>query len=180
MKAEQLFQEIKKSIKRAKDNITAAESYLSEIEGQSTDGISSEQVIAKDIVSDVDENSYVGVFDGEGMTTGEGQRFPVPANYASKSKLVQFDKLKLSIKPDGAYVYKILEEVPRRIVVGDLILDGNQYKILTDDGAYKILYASVTFMRANFDTEVGDKISVLIPAEGDDPEWCAYDNVLPK
>ena len=32
--------------------------------------------------------------------------FPVPANYASKSKLVEGDRLKLTILPNGSFVYK--------------------------------------------------------------------------
>src|SRR5690606_16926125 len=38
-----------------------------------------------------------GVFDGENMVDDAGKKYPVPANYASKSKLVEGDMLKLTI-----------------------------------------------------------------------------------
>ena len=44
-----------------------------------------------------------GVFDGQTMHDGEGKSYPVPANYASKSKLVEGDILKLTIADDGSF-----------------------------------------------------------------------------
>ena len=47
-----------------------------------------------------------GVFDGQNMVGSDGKTYPVPANYASKSKLVQGDILKLTIADDGTFMYK--------------------------------------------------------------------------
>jgi hypothetical protein len=60
-------------------------------------------------------------------------------------------------------------------VVGPLTYENGQYKVLADGMAYKILLASVTFFRA----EIGDEVTVLLPAEGE-AEWGALDVVLPK
>jgi hypothetical protein len=122
-----------------------------------------------------DEKIMEGLFDGKDMVTTDNQTYPVPANYASKSKLVEGDKLKLTIKPNGAFVYKQIELVPRKLITGKLILDGSQYKVLTDIRSYHVLYASVTFFRAS----VGDTITVTIPEDGI-ATWGAIENVLPE
>ena len=38
-----------------------------------------------------------GVFNGQNMIGGDGEEYPIPANYSSKSKLVEGDILKLTI-----------------------------------------------------------------------------------
>ncbi|MEJ0073033.1 MAG: hypothetical protein WDN27_03050 [Candidatus Saccharibacteria bacterium] len=48
----------------------------------------------------------------------------MPANYASKSKLVQGDILKLTIADDGAFLYKQIGPIARKQVVGALKLEG--------------------------------------------------------
>ena len=45
-----------------------------------------------------------GVFDGQNMMGPDGKKYPVPANYASKSKLVEGDVLKLTISDDGSFI----------------------------------------------------------------------------
>ncbi len=122
-----------------------------------------------------EEKVMEGLFDGKDMVTAENQTYPVPANYASKSKLVEGDTLKLTVKPNGAFVYKQIELVPRKLATGKLILDGNQYKVLTDIRSYNVLYASVTFFRAN----VGDTVTVTIPVDGI-ATWGAIENVMPE
>jgi len=43
------------------------------------------------------------------MLDNEWNRYPVPANYSSKSKLVQWDKLKLTIAQNWRMTYKQIE-----------------------------------------------------------------------
>ena len=122
-----------------------------------------------------EEQILEGLFDGKDMITTDNQTYPVPANYASKSKLVEGDKLKLTIKPSGAFVYKQIELIPRKLSTGKLILDGTQYKVLGDIRSYNVLYASVTFFRAS----VGDTVTVTIPEDGI-ATWGAIENVMPE
>jgi hypothetical protein len=61
-----------------------------------------------------------GVFDGQNMVGSDAKTYPVPANYASKSKLVQGDILKLTIAEDGAFLYKQIGPIPRKQIVGVL------------------------------------------------------------
>lgn len=116
-----------------------------------------------------------GVFDGQNMIDAQGQSYPVPANYASKSKLVEGDGMKLTITDEGKFVYKQIAPIERRIAKGVLIQEDGQYKVLVEGRALRVLLASVTFYRA----EVGDQITVLLPVDGE-AQWAAVEAVLPK
>src|SRR5581483_5130165 len=69
------------------------------------------------------ERIIEGVFDGKNMQGNDGVEYPVPPNYASKSKLVEGDIMKLTIGTDGSFVYKQIRPVERRRVVGTLHVD---------------------------------------------------------
>lgn len=115
-----------------------------------------------------------GEFDGEHMKGEDGQLYPVPANYASKSKLVEGDRLKLAIEKDGAFVYKQIGPIERNRVRGIFdINDQGQYVVRTDDKEYRILLASVTF----YHIDRGDTVTVLLP-EGKTAVWGAVENVV--
>jgi len=116
-----------------------------------------------------------GIFDGQNMTDSSGQSYPVPANYASKSKLVEGDGMKLTITDEGKFIYKQILPIDRKAVVGVLIQEDGQYKVLADGKAYRVLLASVTFYRA----EVGDQVAILLP-QGMEGTWGAIDAVIPK
>lgn len=115
-----------------------------------------------------------GSFDGQNMVDSQGQSYPVPANYASKSKLVEGDGMKLTITDEGKFIYKQIAPIERRITKGVLIQEDGQYKVLAEGKPYRVLLASVTFYRA----EVGDQVSVLLPPG--EAQWAAIDAVLPK
>ena len=74
-----------------------------------------------------------GVFDGENMIGPDGKQYSVPANYASKSKLVEGDILKLTITANGTFVYKQIGPIERARVVGVLERStGGEYFALAD------------------------------------------------
>ena len=116
-----------------------------------------------------------GIFDGQNMIDGEGNSYPVPANYASKSKLVEGDGMKLTITDEGKFIYKQIAPIGRRTIVGVLIQEDGQYKVLAEGKPYRVLLASVTFYRA----EVGDQVTILLP-EDQDAKWGAVEAVIPK
>jgi hypothetical protein len=116
-----------------------------------------------------------GVFDGQNMVDTEGQTYPVPANYASKSKLVEGDGMKLTITDEGKFIYKQILPVNRKMIVGTLIQEDGQYKVLGKGKTFRVLLASVTFYRA----EVGDQVTILLPEEGEGI-WGAIEAVIPK
>lgn len=120
------------------------------------------------------ERIIEGVFDGHNMQGNDSEEYPVPPNYASKSKLVEGDVLKLTIGPDGSFVYKQINPVDRRRVVGTLVVDEQgDFLVKTADKEYKILLASVTFYRA----QEGDEVTILLPEHGD-AQWGAVENVI--
>ncbi|MEQ1849347.1 MAG: hypothetical protein ABL890_02025 [Candidatus Peribacteraceae bacterium] len=116
-----------------------------------------------------------GIFDGQNMVDADGQTYPIPANYASKSKLVEGDGMKLSITEDGKFIYKQIAPIDRKSVVGVLISEDGQYKVLSEGKAYRILLASITFYRA----DIGDQVTILIPTKGE-ASWGAIDAVIPR
>lgn len=115
-----------------------------------------------------------GVFDGENMIGSEGKQYSIPANYASKSKLVEGDILKLTITAKGTFVYKQISPIERMRVVGRLEResDGNYYAS-ADGKRWRVLTASITYFKG----EPGDEIIVLIPKTGGS-KWGAVDNII--
>ena len=115
-----------------------------------------------------------GVFDGQNMVGSDGKTYPVPANYASKSKLVQGDILKLTIAEDGAFLYKQIGPIPRKQVVGALLLENGHYFVDVNGKKYRVLLASVTYFKA----KPGDQVSVNIPEDDKTAEWAALEAAL--
>lgn len=118
-----------------------------------------------------------GVFDGHNMVGPDGKQYPVPANYASKSKLVTGDVLKLTIAEDGSFIYKQIEPVERKKILGVLTADERgDFRVVADGRTYKVLLASLTYFKA----EAGDEVTIVVPAENGDVEWAAVENVIKK
>ena len=114
-----------------------------------------------------------GVFDGQNMIGPDGKTYPVPANYSSKSKLVQGDILKLTIADDGTFIYKQIGPVPRKKVIGTVEQKSGQYFIKVDEKEYRVLLASVTYFKA----QAGDQVTAVIP-EDDTAEWAAIEAAI--
>jgi hypothetical protein len=115
-----------------------------------------------------------GVFDGQNMIGPDNKQYPVPANYASKSKLVEGDVLKLSIADDGSFIYKQIGPVERRKVLGTLATDEKgDYRVLAEGQSFKVLLASLTYFKA----EPGDQVTIIVPQDGT-AQWAAVENVI--
>lgn len=169
---------VKEMIESAESNLRSAKQLLNELVGSGSKSIYTKlaQELSPAHTEDDGETKVVeGIFNGEFMTTKDKKDYPVPANYASKSKLVPGDVLKLTIKEDGSFLYKQIGPVERKRVIGTLTFEDGQYKVIASAKAYKVLLASVTYFKA----EVGDKITLVIPAI-EDSEWGSIENVLPK
>lgn len=158
--------QIKQLLDGAENQIRRAKSLIfsSEIEEQ-----------AKEIFEDQPASGNVveGVFDGEGFVAPDGKKYPIPANYASKSKLVTGDLLKLTILSDGSFIYKQISPIERKKVVGVLEQSSDAWRINVDGELYNVLTASVTYFKAG----IGDKIVALIPESGKS-DWAAMENIL--
>ncbi|MCX6766932.1 MAG: hypothetical protein NT170_04120 [Candidatus Moranbacteria bacterium] len=161
---------IREMIAGAERTIASARAMLSQIEGVSVKR-------APKIVSSDEEGEIVeGVFDGQVMIGTDGKQYPIPANYASKSKLVEGDMLKLTITPDGSFVYKQIGPIERKRVIGIVSQDdlGN-YVVIAEGKAYRVLLASVTYFKA----DAGDEVTIVIPRDSE-TVWAAIENLVKK
>jgi len=117
-----------------------------------------------------------GVFDGQNMMGPDGKKYPVPANYASKSKLVEGDVLKLTIAEDGSFIYKQIGPVERVKKLGILTVDENgDHRVIADGKSFRVLLASLTYFKA----EPGDEVTIVTPKD-QETEWAAVENVIKK
>lgn len=153
-------------IQEAETNLAAAKELLISILGD-------EEV---PIHHDIDASGKVieGVFDGQTMVGPDGKSYPVPANYASKSKLVEGDILKLTIADDGGFIYKQIGPVARRQIIGTLVQHDGAYYVEAGGKEYRILLASVTYFKAH----VGDQVSIIVPEDNRDAVWAAVEAAL--
>lgn len=164
-----------KQIKRLRTLIGEAETALAATKELLISLVGDDPVITDKVKDQALGKVIEGVFDGQNMVGSDAKTYPVPANYASKSKLVQGDILKLTITDDGAFMYKQIGPVPRRQVVGVLQQKDGHYFVEVDDKQYRVLLASVTYFKA----KPGDQVSVNIPEDPSvDAEWAALEAAL--
>ncbi len=123
------------------------------------------------------EKIIEGVFNGEQMVGGDGEEYKVSANYASKSKMVEGDLLKLIITNNGKFIYKQIAPIARKRITGELVADpaGNQWIVMAEGKPYRILTASVSFYKG----KAGDDASILVAEDGMS-SWGAVDNIIHK
>lgn len=127
-----------------------------------------------DVIETNDGKIIEGVFDGENMIGPDGKQYSVPANYASKSKLVEGDMLKLTITNNGTFIYKQISPIERKRVVGTLDHDENgNFIVRHNSEKWRVLTASVTYYKG----KPGDEVVVLVPENGDS-NWAAVDNIV--
>ncbi len=121
------------------------------------------------------ERIIEGVFNGEKMIGGDGLEYNMPANYASKSKLVEGDILKLTITKDGSFIYKQIGPVERKQLVATLAQDQStgEWYAVENKKRWKLLTASVTY----FHGSPGDQVVILTPSDGGS-RWAAVENVI--
>lgn len=167
---EKQIKRLRSLIQEAETNLSAAKELLISILG---DG---EVITApRDVVISGPEGKIIeGVFDGQIMIDKDGKNYPVPANYASKSKLVEGDIMKLTITEDGKFLYKQIGPIARKDVIGTLVHHDDKYFVEVSGREYEILYASVTYFRLR----EGQQVAVVIPANNEHARWAAVAGAL--
>lgn len=169
---------IAQMIEAAEKNIMTAKHLLNEAMGGAPMRSNYQALSDKATGLGVSEGGKVieGVFDGQNMIGPDSKQYPVPANYASKSKLVEGDVLKLTIADDGSFIYKQIGPIERRKVLGMLITDEKgDFRVMADGKMYKVLLASVTYFKA----QAGDEVTIVIPKDAE-AQWAAVENVIRK
>lgn len=165
-------------IEAAEKNIQSAKQLLRETMGGPTSKATAAAFAEKAQGLSVTEGGKVieGVFDGQNMIGPDNKQYPVPANYASKSKLVEGDVLKLTIAEDGSFIYKQIGPVERRKVLGVLVQDDKgDYKVIAEGKTFKVLLASLTYFKA----EAGDEVTIVVPKDIES-QWAAVEHVIKK
>ncbi len=166
----QKIQSLRDMISNAERTIQSAKAMLLQIEGK-------KKVGRKRKISDADGTVVEGTFDGQVMIGTDGRQYPVPANYASKSKLVEGDILKLTITNDSTFIYKQIGPVPRKNAIGIVSQDERgHYYVVAEGKPYKVLLASITYFRA----EPGDEVAIVIPRDNDNAQWAVIENILAR
>lgn len=174
-------------IKKIITNIQESNNQLlkiiaSTISSEDEEKIRFSQSVSEDFNLNTDEKDpsgsriIEGIFDGENMIGPDGKQYSVPANYASKSKLIEGDVLKLTITDKGTFIYKQIKPIDRRRVICDLKQDENgNYIAYHGDEKWRVLTASVTYYKG----QTGDEVVVIVPA-GSRSKWAAVDNIVRK
>jgi hypothetical protein len=128
-------------------------------------------------VRPVDGRVIEGVFDGQSMVGSDGKIYTVPPNYASKSKLVEGDLLKLTITPKGSFIYKQIGPIERSRVVATLGFDvtNGDYYAVEGTRRWAVIKASVTYFKGEPDDEV-----VLLVPKSAPSKWAAVENIIKK
>ncbi|MDQ1283663.1 MAG: hypothetical protein QG620_11 [Patescibacteria group bacterium] len=171
-RGEEKIQALREMIHNAEKTLQGAKAMLLQLEGKKKVGRK-----RKASGEDAGDGRIIeGTFDGQIMIGSDGRQYPVPANYASKSKLVEGDMLKLTITPEGSFIYKQIGPVERRRVIGTVSQDADgNYFIAADGRAYKVLLASITY----FKVEPGDEVTLVVSRDIDS-DWGSIENVLQK
>lgn len=154
----------------AETSLAAAKELLISIVGDDGQVVSTTHNPREEVSGKIIE----GVFDGQVMAGPDGKTYPVPANYASKSKLVEGDILKLTIADDGGFIYKQIGPVPRKQIIGTLTQHDGAYYVEAQGREYRILLASVTYFRIN----IGDQVTIIVPEDNPEATWAAVEAAL--
>ncbi|MDQ7814811.1 MAG: hypothetical protein RDU25_03350 [Patescibacteria group bacterium] len=132
----------------------------------------------EEVLAPAGENTVVeGVFDGQNMIGSDGRQYIVPPNYASKSKLVEGDILKLTIQPNGTFLYKQIGPIERQRSTGTLTKDEitGDWKALANGKKYALLSAAVSYHKG----EAGDEVVILMPKAAPS-KWAAVENIVKR
>jgi hypothetical protein len=168
---------ILRMIENAESSLKAAQEMLTALDPDAANFSLSSNVDTKDATAYEEGESQIveGYFDGQNMIGPNEKIYPIPANYASKSKLVAGDKLKLTILPNGSFLYKQIAPIDRIFVKGTLINEDGQYKVIADGESYRVLLASVTYYKGT----VGDEVTLILPKDSN-ATWGAIEAIIPQ
>jgi len=164
---EQKIQSLRDMITTAEQTMQSAKAMLLQLEGK-------KKVGRRKKVDEDEGNVVQGTFDGQIMIGTDGKQYPIPANYASKSKLVEGDLLKLTIVGDGSFIYKQVGPTPRQNKIGIVGQDASgNFFVAVDGKPYKVLLASITY----FDVQPGDQVAI-VTSQDENAQWAAIEAML--
>lgn len=166
---------LKQILESAENSIISAKQIIAEMGGERIKASKNLKAKVKNLQVDPKGKIIEGIFDGENMVCPQGHKYPVQPNYASKSKLVPGDTLKLTVLDDGSFLFKQIKLVDRKRVVGTLIENGGHYKVLAQGKSYNVLTASITYFKG----KPNDEVTLVVP-KNEESEWGAIENIIVK
>ena len=115
-----------------------------------------------------------GVFDGQFMVDETGKKHFVSPNYASKSHLIEGDKLNMYITDKGNVIVKQIEPAQRKNTLG-IVIKSEPYSCLvsSENRIFQVLGASRTYYKLEND----DIVSIVYPARNP-ATWCSVLQVI--
>lgn len=127
---------------------------------------------ANQVAQSSDEVIGTGQYDGFYVTTEDGQKHEVPPTYASKSRVVFGDTLKILKNGDRVY-FEHLNKVPRKELSGILTKKEGSWHFLSHSGVYKVLDVAVEYYKGK---ELDEAIA-LVPEDNLEAPFAALDKV---
>lgn len=175
MATEKELKALRDAIISAENSIRTARQLLSAMLGDSVNSVFSASTDWMSHYSSGDSYIIEGVFTGESMLGSDGNTYPVPHNYASKSLLVQWSRLKAIIAGNGKISYKIIEEIEYETRLGIVTKTWEKFQITTNKKSYNVLTAAVTFHKCS----IWDTVNIRIP-KGKEATYAVIENLVPK
>lgn len=180
---EKKYKELKKIIVHLEEETDKAKKLLAALTAESSEEEEKEIEENKKLLKDKDLEQKVigeeiiieGVFNGQMMIGADGKQYSVPANYASKSKLIEGDILKLKIDKYGNFVFKQIGPIERERKIGVVIKEDDELIVMAEGKKYKVIKASLTYFKA----EEGDEVVILAPKDLPS-QWAAVENIIKK
>ncbi len=175
MDTDTTLQELRQALANASAQLHLAQQIMDSLDSSSLPAVEQRAAVLSEPSFQGNNQIIEGVFNGQNMVGADGKVYTVPANYASKSKLVEGDILKLTIKPDGTFIYKQIGPVERKRMVGTLVIDQTtgDYTVLVSGRAYRVILAAITYFKG----AAGDEVVILTPEDGESV-WAAVENLI--
>ena len=103
--------------------------------------------------------------------------YPVPMNYASKTKLIPGDMLKLRIMEDGKLIYKVIGPAPRKFLKAKLTKteEGKFIALTEENKTFSLNQAAVSFFKG----DIGNEITIIINGN-EETTFAAIEAVISK
>jgi hypothetical protein len=137
--------------------------------------------LAKQLIGEIEHSGsfetpgLVGKFDGRFMVTAAGKKYPVPDNYAAKTKLVYGDKLKMIETREGRR-FKYVGRLPYVEVEATLTQKDGQFVAVNPEGSYRVLQSAIKYYQG----AEGDKVRILLPRDEKHAPFAAVGGIAGK
>jgi hypothetical protein len=119
-----------------------------------------------------------GIFDGKFMVAEDGEKYPVPESYASKSRMLEGDGLSLVIKDNDELIFKMINPIHRIRAIKKIQEDKKtkELYILHEDRKYKLSDCVINY----YELKAGSKVIAILPKFLKNTEWASIDGVIQK